>query len=76
METVDPGMGMTQTVLTDVAFVPLQMGGDLLWLAVLFIVLAVIAGVLGASGVAGLTMDIAKWLIIIFVVLAILTFIF
>lgn len=69
-------MGITQTVLTDVAFVPLQMGGDLLWLAVLFLVLAVIAGILGAGGVAGLSMDIAKWLVVIFVVLAIITFIF
>lgn len=69
-------MGITQTVLTDVAFVPLQMGGDLLWLAVLFLFLAVIAGILGAGGVAGLSMDIAKWLVVIFVVLAIITFIF
>lgn len=69
-------MGITQTVLTDIAFVPLQMGGDLLWLAVVFLVLALIAGVLGAGGVAGMSMGIAKWLVIIFVVLAILTFIF
>jgi uncharacterized membrane protein YtjA (UPF0391 family) len=31
--------------------------------------------VLGARGVAGLSMEIAKWLVIIFVVLAIVTFI-
>ncbi|QIO24848.1 DUF1328 family protein [Haloarcula sp. JP-L23] len=30
---------------------------------------------LGARGVAGVSMDIAKWLVIIFVVLAIVTFI-
>ncbi|PSP93325.1 hypothetical protein BRC78_02165 [Halobacteriales archaeon QH_8_68_33] len=56
------------------SFVPLQFGGDLLGLAVLFLVLALVAAVLGARGVAGLSMDIAKWLVIIFVVLAVVTF--
>jgi uncharacterized membrane protein YtjA (UPF0391 family) len=54
---------------------PLQFGGDLIGLAVLFLVLAIVAAVLGAGGVAGLSMDIAKWLVIIFVVLAVLAFI-
>lgn len=48
----------------------------LLELAILFIILAVVAAVLGAGKVAGFTWSIAKWLIIIFIVLAILTFIF
>ena len=52
----------------------LQFGGDLIGLAILFLVLALIAGVLGAGNIAGLSMDIAKWLVIIFVVLAVLTF--
>ncbi|PSP91564.1 DUF1328 domain-containing protein [Halobacteriales archaeon QS_4_66_20] len=39
----------------------------------LFLILAVVAGVLGARGIAGLSMDIAKWLVIIFVVLAIIS---
>ncbi|WP_262180805.1 DUF1328 domain-containing protein [Haloarcula laminariae] len=55
-------------------FAPLQFGGNLLWLAVVFLVLALVAGVLGARGVAGLSMDIAKWLVIIFVVLAVVSF--
>lgn len=55
--------------------VPLQFGGDLIGLAVLFLILAVVAAVLGARGIAGLSMDIAKWLVIIFVVLAIITFV-
>ncbi|WP_254274477.1 DUF1328 domain-containing protein [Haloarcula marina] len=55
--------------------VPLQLGGNFLELAVLFLILAIVAAVLGARGVAGLSMDIAKWLVIIFVVLAIVTFI-
>lgn len=45
--------------------------GDFLSLAILFIVLAIIAAILGARGVAGLSMAAAKWMIIIFVILAI-----
>lgn len=55
--------------------VPLQLGGGFIELAILFLVLAVVAGVLGASGVAGLSIQIAKWLVIIFVVLAIVSFV-
>ncbi|MFT4949461.1 MAG: uncharacterized membrane protein YtjA (UPF0391 family) [Natronomonas sp.] len=54
---------------------PLQFGGGLIELAILFLVLALVAAVLGARGVAGLSMDIAKWLVIIFVVLAIISFV-
>lgn len=54
---------------------PLALGGDLIELAILFLILAVVAAVLGARGIAGLSMDIAKWLVIIFVVLAVVTFI-
>ena len=49
---------------------------DLIWLAVVFIILAFIAYVLGARGIAGFSMEIAKWLVIIFVVLAIIVFVF
>nr|WP_325051196.1 DUF1328 domain-containing protein [Halorientalis pallida] len=45
----------------------------ILELAIGFFVLALVAGILGAGGVAGLSMDIAKWLIVAFVVLAILS---
>ena len=55
--------------------VPLQFGGGFIELAVLFLILAVVAAVLGARGIAGLSMNIAKWLVIIFVVLAIVTFV-
>jgi uncharacterized membrane protein YtjA (UPF0391 family) len=54
---------------------PLQFGGGFIELAILFLILAVVAMVLGASGVAGLTMQTAKWLVIIFVVLAIISFV-
>jgi uncharacterized membrane protein YtjA (UPF0391 family) len=49
---------------------------DLIWLVVVFLVLALIAYVLGARGVAGFSMEIAKWLVIIFVILAVITFLF
>ena len=55
--------------------VPLQLGGGFIELAILFLILAVVAGVFGARGVAGLSMEIAKWLVIIFIVLAIVSFI-
>ena len=58
-----------------VGAVPLQFGGNFIELAVLFLILALVAAVLGARGIAGLSMDIAKWLVIIFVVLAIVTFV-
>lgn len=47
---------------------------DLLYLAIVFFVLAIVAAVLGAGRVTGMSMDIAKWLVIIFIVLAIITF--
>jgi uncharacterized membrane protein YtjA (UPF0391 family) len=49
---------------------------DLIWLAVVFLVLALIFYILGARGVAGFTMEIAKILVIIFVVIALITFLF
>lgn len=54
---------------------PLQFGGGFLELAVLFLILAVVAALIGARGVAGISMQIAKWFVIIFVVLAIVSFV-
>lgn len=51
----------------------LQFTGEFLELAVLFFVLALVAAGLGASGVAGISMEIAKWLILLFVVLAVIS---
>jgi uncharacterized membrane protein YtjA (UPF0391 family) len=48
---------------------------DLLYLAVLFFVIALILGILGVRG-AGISMDIAKWLIIVFIILAVISLIF
>jgi len=47
---------------------------DLIYLAVVFLILALVAFILGARGIAGFSMEIAKWLVIIFVVVAIITF--
>lgn len=46
----------------------------LIGLAITFLILALIAYVLGARGIAGFSMEIARWLVIIFVILAIVTF--
>jgi uncharacterized membrane protein YtjA (UPF0391 family) len=48
---------------------------DLLYLAIVFFVIALILGVLGVRG-AGISMEIAKWLIILFIILAILSLLF
>ena len=48
---------------------------DLLYLAVVFFVIALILGIMGSRG-AGISMDIAKWLIIVFVILAVLSLVF
>ena len=49
---------------------------DLIWLAVVFLILALVFYILGAKGVAGFTMEIAKILVIIFVIIAVITFLF
>lgn len=54
---------------------PLLFTGDFLYLGILFLVVALIAGVLGARDIAGFSMEIARLLIILFVILAIISFI-
>jgi uncharacterized membrane protein YtjA (UPF0391 family) len=49
---------------------------DLIWLAVIFLILALVFYIFGAKGIAGFSMEIAKWLVIIFIIIAVLTFIF
>lgn len=48
----------------------------LLGLAIVFLIVAFLAYVFGAKGVAGLSMNIAKILIVIFVVLFAISFVF
>lgn len=67
-------MKLSQTILdASLLEAPLLAGGSFLEFALLFIVLAIVAALLGASGVAGISMTIAKWFVIIFVVLAVVS---
>lgn len=71
-------MSLTQAVVdgsSQLYAMPLQFGGGFIELAIVFLVLAVVAAALGASGVAGLSIEIAKWLVLLFVVLAIISFV-
>jgi uncharacterized membrane protein YtjA (UPF0391 family) len=49
---------------------------DLLGLAVLFLIIALVAYAIGARGIAGFSMEIAKILIVVFVALFLLALIF
>lgn len=54
------------------ALTALQIGtGGFLELALVFFVLAIVAALVGASGVAGISMEIARIFVLVFVVLAI-----
>ncbi len=55
------------------AVVPLQFGGSFLGLAIVFFVLALVAALVGARGVAGISMDIARILVFVFLVLAVIS---
>ncbi|MFZ4403650.1 MAG: DUF1328 domain-containing protein [Pseudobdellovibrionaceae bacterium] len=43
--------------------------------AIAFFILAIIAFVLGANGIAGLSMEIGRFLLVVFLVLAIISFV-
>jgi uncharacterized membrane protein YtjA (UPF0391 family) len=76
LATPERGMSLSLAVAevaSAFATAPLQFGGGFIELAILFFVLAIVAAVLGAGKVAGLSMEIAKWLIVIFVVLAVVS---
>ena len=49
---------------------------DLIYLAVVFLILALVFAILGMRGIAGFSMEIARWFVIIFVVVALITFLF
>ena len=52
---------------------PLVFSGEFLEWAVVFFVIAIIAAVFGARGIAGVTMTVAKWFVFIFLVLAVIS---
>ncbi|WP_201289261.1 DUF1328 domain-containing protein [Halovenus carboxidivorans] len=69
------GSTIASTSMTLAQQYPLQSSGNFIEYAVLFFILALVAAALGASGVAGVSMTIAKWFVIIFIVLAIVSFV-
>lgn len=61
-------------VWNSVQLLPAQLGGSgLLQWAVVFFLLAIVAAAVGARGVAGVTMAVARWFVIIFLILAVLS---
>ncbi|MFC4543910.1 DUF1328 family protein [Halosolutus amylolyticus] len=51
---------------------PLQVGGGgFLYWAVIFFILAIVAAAVGARGVAGISMEIARIFVLIFIILAV-----
>ncbi|WP_267642652.1 DUF1328 family protein [Haloarchaeobius amylolyticus] len=54
---------------------PLLFSGDFLYYGLVFFVVAIVAGVVGMRGVAGISMEIAKILVGIFLILAVLSLI-
>lgn len=60
--------------LPALAALPLQIGGDFLWLAVVFFVVAIAAAAVGFNGVAGISANAARLFVIAFVVLAVVAF--
>ncbi|MFC6765270.1 DUF1328 family protein [Natrinema soli] len=50
---------------------PLQTGGGFLYWAIIFFVLAIVAAAVGARGVAGVSMEIARIFVLIFIILAV-----
>nr|WP_256399370.1 DUF1328 domain-containing protein [Haloarchaeobius litoreus] len=73
LTTALPSLGDLTAVSSTFGSLPLQFGGGLLELAILFFILAIVAAVLGARGIAGMTMEIARILVLVFLVLAILS---
>ncbi|WP_254763174.1 DUF1328 family protein [Natrinema marinum] len=51
---------------------PLQIGGGgFLYWAIIFFILAIVAAAVGARGVAGVSMEIARIFVLIFIILAV-----
>lgn len=73
---VTPGIPIasgTTSVVAALELIPMQFTGGFIELAILFFILAIIAAAVGARGVAGISMTVAKWFIILFIVLAIIS---
>lgn len=63
---------IASTIPLHVTDVALQVGGgDFLYWALIFFVLAVVAAAVGARGVAGISMEIARIFVLVFIILAV-----
>lgn len=71
VDSVQEGMVQLSTALD--LLTPLQFTGGFLQYAIVFFVLALIAAAVGARGVAGISMEIARIFIVVFVILAIVS---
>lgn len=58
--------------LADVSMLAQANLGGLLWLGIVFFIIAIVAYVLGAQGVAGMSASIGRTLLFVFLVLAII----
>ncbi|MFC6864847.1 DUF1328 family protein [Halomicroarcula sp. GCM10025817] len=56
------------------AAAPLVVGGEFLSWAIAFFAVALVAGLVGFRGVAGVSMEIARLLVLVFLVLAVVAF--
>jgi uncharacterized membrane protein YtjA (UPF0391 family) len=63
---------MTSILMSSVLAVPVLAQTALAWWAIVFFIIAVIAYLLGAQGVAGMTASIGRTLLFVFLALAIL----
>lgn len=66
--------GATLAPLVLLAWLPLQLfSGQFLRYAIVFFVLAILAALVGARGVAGVSMEVARIFVLLFIILAIIT---
>lgn len=68
-----PPSASESTASMGALLLPLQLSGEFLEWAVLFAVLALVAWLVGARGLADTSATVAKWLVILFVVLALIS---
>jgi uncharacterized membrane protein YtjA (UPF0391 family) len=67
----------TAATVAGVGAAPLALfSGEFLTYAIAFFVLAIVAALVGARGVAGISMEIARILVVIFLVLAVVSLVF
>lgn len=65
---------MSPILIESLVMVPAQLfTGEFLTYAIVFFVLALVAGLVGFRGIAGISMEIARLFILVFLVLAIIT---